>query len=51
MSIMLQPDEFWKGKRVVEMKKPRPAWFSKNLLQKSTQQPATTTDVKPTELA
>ncbi|XP_077293013.1 mitochondrial ribosomal protein L32 [Arctopsyche grandis] len=46
-----EPEEFWKGKRVVEMKKPRPAWFSKNLLQKTTQKPATSTDIKPTELA
>nr|CAG4635186.1 EOG090X0IGM [Alona affinis] len=28
-------DEFFQGKRIVEMKKTRPAWFSKNLLQKS----------------
>lgn len=33
------------------MKKPRPSWFSKNLLQKTTQPPATTTDVKPTDLS
>lgn len=32
-----QPAEFWEGKRIVEMEKPRPTWFSKNLLQKSTQ--------------
>jgi large subunit ribosomal protein L32 len=31
-------EEFWKGKRIVEMEKPRPQFFSKNLLQKSTQQ-------------
>nr|ABB43015.1 mitochondrial ribosomal protein L32-like protein [Choristoneura fumiferana] len=43
--------EFWKGKRVIEMKKERPQWFSKNLLQKSTQQPSKATDVKPTDLA
>ncbi|XP_047984312.1 39S ribosomal protein L32, mitochondrial [Leguminivora glycinivorella] len=43
--------EFWNGKRVVEMKKERPQWFSKNLLQKSTQQPSNSTDVKPTDLA
>lgn len=41
--------EFWEGKRIVEMKKPRPTWFSKNLLQKSTQQNATTTEVKKNE--
>lgn len=45
-----KPDEFWKGKRIVEMEKPRPKWFSKNLMQKSTQQPATTATVKPDEL-
>lgn len=43
-------DEFWEGKRVVEMEKPRPQWFSKNLLQQTTQQPATTSDVKPSDL-
>ncbi|XP_059046090.1 large ribosomal subunit protein bL32m isoform X2 [Achroia grisella] len=46
-----QPNEFWKGKRIIEMKKERPQWFSKNLLQKSTQQPSTSTAVKPTDLA
>ncbi|XP_060525927.1 large ribosomal subunit protein bL32m [Cylas formicarius] len=45
-----KPDEFWQGKRIVEMQKPRPAWFSQNLLQKSTQKPADTNDVKPSEL-
>lgn len=46
-----QQKEFWNGKRIVEMKKERPQWFSKNLLQKSTQQPSKSTDVKPTDLA
>ncbi|ETN68081.1 39S ribosomal protein L32, mitochondrial [Anopheles darlingi] len=32
-----QPAEFWQDKRIVEMEKPRPLWFSKNLLQKATQ--------------
>ncbi|XP_063705278.1 large ribosomal subunit protein bL32m [Culicoides brevitarsis] len=45
-----QPDEFWRGKRIIEMEKPRPKWFSKNLMQKSTQKPATTAAVKPDEL-
>lgn len=45
-----QPEEFWKGKRVVEMAKPRPAWFSRNLLQKTTQPAATTKEVKPSDL-
>jgi hypothetical protein len=33
------------------MKKERPSWFSKNLLEKSTAQPSSSGDVKPTELA
>lgn len=46
-----QPDEFWNGKRIVEMEKPRPTWFSKNLLQKSTKEVDTNTKtVKPDEL-
>lgn len=45
------PKEFWKGKRIIEMKKERPQWFSKNLLQKTTQQLSESTDVKPTDLA
>lgn len=40
-----------KGKRIVEMQKPRPMWFTKNLLQKSTQQSSDTKEVKPSELA
>ncbi|EDV93942.1 39S ribosomal protein L32, mitochondrial [Drosophila grimshawi] len=36
------------GKRIVEMKKPRPMWFTKNLLQKSTQQ--SSNEIKPTNL-
>jgi len=43
-------EEFWKGKRIVEMDKPRPQWFGKNLLQKTTQQNAETKTVKPDEL-
>lgn len=46
-----KPTEYWEGKRIVEMKKVRPNWFSKNLLEQTTQKPATTTDVKPTKLA
>lgn len=45
-----QPAEYWQGKRIVEMEKPRPMWFSKNLTQKTTQQPATTKEIKPNEL-
>lgn len=46
----LQPAELWEGKRVIEMEKPRPVWFNKNLLQKTTQPAAKTTEVKPTNL-
>ncbi|XP_055604054.1 39S ribosomal protein L32, mitochondrial [Uranotaenia lowii] len=42
-----QPAEFWEGKRIVEMEKTRPPWFSKNLLQRSTQSEADTKEVKP----
>lgn len=45
-----QPAEFWQGKRIVEMEKPRPMWFGKNLLQKTTQPLATTKEVKPNDL-
>ncbi|XP_017772352.1 PREDICTED: 39S ribosomal protein L32, mitochondrial [Nicrophorus vespilloides] len=45
-----KPSEFWQGKRIVEMEKERPSWFSKNLTQQTTQQPATTSDVKPSQL-
>lgn len=45
-----KPEEFFEGKRIVEMKKVRPAWFSKNLLQGSTQPPSETKDVKPSDL-
>ncbi|XP_050667694.1 39S ribosomal protein L32, mitochondrial [Leptidea sinapis] len=46
-----QPKEMWQGKRIIEMKKERPQFFCKNLLQKTTQQPSNSTDVKPTDLA
>ncbi|KAH8295326.1 hypothetical protein KR018_009986 [Drosophila ironensis] len=46
-----QSAEELKGKRIVEMKKPRPMWFTKNLLQKSTQQLSDTKEVKPSDLA
>lgn len=45
-----KPKEFLNGKRIVELKKTRPSWFSKNLLQETTQQPADTNDVKPSQL-
>ncbi|XP_058445407.1 large ribosomal subunit protein bL32m [Malaya genurostris] len=40
-----QPEEFWMGKRIVEMEKTRPTWFGKNLLQRSTEQQ--TEEIKP----
>ncbi|CAH1965809.1 unnamed protein product [Acanthoscelides obtectus] len=45
-----KPQEFFDGKRIVEVNKPRPAWFSKNLLQQTTQKEAETANVKPTDL-
>ncbi|KAJ0181529.1 hypothetical protein K1T71_002251 [Dendrolimus kikuchii] len=48
-NVTEKPKEFWKGKRIIEMKKKkkeRPQFFSKNLLQKFTQQPSNATDVK-----
>lgn len=38
-------------KVIVEIQKPRPMWFTKNLLQKSTQQSSDSKEVKPSELA
>nr|XP_018914969.1 PREDICTED: 39S ribosomal protein L32, mitochondrial [Bemisia tabaci] len=46
-----QPSEYWQGKRIVEIDKERPAWFSKNLMEKSTAGTSDCVDVKPTELA
>ncbi|KAL1452830.1 hypothetical protein WDU94_007020 [Cyamophila willieti] len=43
-------DEFYKTHKVIEVEAERPPWFSKNLLQKTTQKPSDSTDVKPTEL-
>lgn len=48
--FLFQSSEYWKGKRIVEMERPRPSWFSKNLLQKTTQPLAKTKEVKPDEL-
>ncbi|KFB40229.1 AGAP000759-PA-like protein [Anopheles sinensis] len=42
-----QPDEFWQGKRIVEMEKPRPMWFGKNLLQRSTHSTPEPDELKP----
>uniref|UniRef100_A0AAG5DTR1 Large ribosomal subunit protein bL32m n=1 Tax=Anopheles atroparvus TaxID=41427 RepID=A0AAG5DTR1_ANOAO len=42
-----QPDEFWQGKRIVEMEKPRPMWFGKNLLQKTTHSSPEPDELKP----
>ncbi|EZA48062.1 hypothetical protein DMN91_005960 [Ooceraea biroi] len=44
-------DEFWKNQRIVEMPKKRPAWFNRNLLEPTTQEPSDGKDVKPTHLA
>jgi len=46
-----QSSDDLKNKRIVEMKKPRPMWFTKNLLQKSTQPLSETKEVKPSDLA
>jgi len=46
-----QSSDELKNKRIVEMKKPRPMWFTKNLLQKSTQPLSETKEVKPSDLA
>nr|CAG4644448.1 EOG090X0IGM [Lepidurus arcticus] len=44
-------DDFLVSKRVVEMKKPRPAWFTKNLLQKTlTTESDASAVVKPSQL-
>lgn len=45
------PEEYWQGKRIVEMEKPRPSWFSKNLLQKTTQPNAESKEIKPNDLS
>ncbi|XP_073971650.1 mitochondrial ribosomal protein L32 [Rhodnius prolixus] len=51
--IQEKGSEFWQGKRIVEMKKERPSWFSENLLQKTTEEntDSSTTKVKPSDLA
>lgn len=46
-----RPSETWNGKRIVEMQKPRPMWFSKNLTEKSTTANVTATPVKKTDLS
>jgi large subunit ribosomal protein L32 len=38
--------EFWNGKRIIEMEKPRPQWFSKNLMQKTTQPNAESSEIE-----
>nr|CAH7718407.1 unnamed protein product [Callosobruchus chinensis] len=45
-----KPQEFFEGKRIVEVDKPRPAWFSKNLLQQTTQKESETGNIKPSDL-
>nr|ABM55611.1 mitochondrial ribosomal protein L32-like protein [Maconellicoccus hirsutus] len=44
------PSEYWEGKRIIELPKPRPPWFSRNLLQKSTTTTSELTDVQPDKL-
>lgn len=39
------------GKRIIELKKEKPSWFSKNLLQRTTVGNSDSKDVKPSELA
>ncbi|XP_034942721.1 39S ribosomal protein L32, mitochondrial [Chelonus insularis] len=48
---LTKTSEFWKGQRIIELPKKRPAWYHSNLLQPTTQEPSDSTDVKPTELA
>ena len=38
------------GKRIVEMPEERPAWFSKNLMQRTTTRISDTQEVKPEQL-
>ncbi|XP_048512587.1 39S ribosomal protein L32, mitochondrial isoform X2 [Athalia rosae] len=42
--------EYWKNKRIVELPKKRPSWFQNNLLQQTTQEPADSKEVEPTQL-
>ncbi|XP_046663460.1 39S ribosomal protein L32, mitochondrial-like [Homalodisca vitripennis] len=44
-------DEFSQGKRIIEMKKERPAWFCRNLSERTTQASASTTSVRRSDLA
>ncbi|XP_025408450.1 39S ribosomal protein L32, mitochondrial [Sipha flava] len=46
-----KPEEFWKGKRIVELKREKPVWFCRNLLQRTTIGNSDCKDVKPSELA
>ncbi|XP_058798423.1 large ribosomal subunit protein bL32m [Phymastichus coffea] len=46
-----KPAEFWKGQRIVELPKKRPAWFHPNLLEPTTQPLSDSTEVKPNDLA
>ncbi|KAK0093187.1 hypothetical protein PV326_014122 [Microctonus aethiopoides] len=43
--------DYWKGQRIIELPKKRPAWFHSNLLQPTTEEPSTSKDVKPIDLA
>uniref|UniRef100_A0A2S2P9B1 Large ribosomal subunit protein bL32m n=1 Tax=Schizaphis graminum TaxID=13262 RepID=A0A2S2P9B1_SCHGA len=44
-------EEFWKGKRIIELKREKPSWFSRNLLQRTTIGNSDSKDVQPSELA
>ncbi|KAL3279417.1 hypothetical protein HHI36_016928 [Cryptolaemus montrouzieri] len=44
-------DEYHEGQQIIEMKRPRPSWFSKNLVQQTSKKPAATKDVKPSGLS
>lgn len=44
-------EEFWKGKRIIELKREKPSWFCRNLLQRTTIGNSDSKDVQPSELA
>lgn len=46
-----KPQEYWKNQRIIELPKPRPAWFHSNLLQPTTQEPSESKEIKLPELA
>ncbi|CAH1710966.1 39S ribosomal protein L32, mitochondrial [Aphis gossypii] len=44
-------EEFFKGKRIIELKREKPSWFCRNLLQRTTIGNSDAKDVQPSELA